>query len=58
MKIQQARDMTIKKPEEPTSLQEKGKPIQALLPQVPDALKYDRLKMLEWSKYVQLILTG
>ena len=57
MKIQQARDMTVEKLEESTLLQEREKPVQALLPQVPDALKYDGLNMLEWSEYVQLILT-
>ena len=58
MKIQQARDMTVEKPEESTVLQEREKHVQALLPLVPDALKYDGLNMLEWSEYVQLILTG
>ena len=57
MKIQQARDMIVEKLEESTLLQEREKLVQALLPQVPDALKYDELNMLEWSEYVQLILT-
>ena len=57
MKIQHARDMTIKKLEESTFLQEREKHVQALLPQVPDAIKYDGLNMLEWSEYVQLVLT-
>ena len=52
MKIQHAKDIIVEKPEEPTSLQEKEKPMQALLPQVLNALRYDELNMLEWSKYV------
>ena len=58
MKIQHARDMTVENPEESTFLQEREKPVQALLHQVRNALKYDRLTMLEWSEYVQLVLTG
>ena len=49
--------MNVKKHEESTFLKERDKHIQALLPQVLDALKYDRLNMIEWSEYVQLILT-
>ena len=57
MKTQHARDVIIEKPEESCSLWQKEKVLQALLPQVVDALKYNGLNILEWSKYVQLILT-